>query len=639
MAEALESLLALHPDRAQLPPRAAELLERWNLEGPEWVMAWHLSGLVPGPELRTPLFALSLALLAAQAQGHTRLALAGDPGGIAEQVLQAFGLQGLDAQAFLDGPGLEGLVGREGDARPLVFERPWLYSQRLLAAETALDARIVALAGTALAVTEAPPEAVFADPEPLNAQQCRAVRMALGGALTLVTGGPGTGKTSIVAAILRALLHQPGLRLEDIALAAPTGKAAQRMGQAIQRNLGRAQALPEAEQPLVRTPPKPGTLHMLLSWHPAQERFRHGPGDPLPAKVVIVDEASMVSQAHMARLLGALGEGARLILLGDARQLPSVEEGCVFRDMVAALAANTVELTVNYRMRPEDPNGMNILSVANNVRDNQVQALWEGQEPIHSRATLAEVRHAQVELLDPGEGRLEAFASRWFEQQVTGLPGFKAKAGRTYHCEGGQWPEGDLADLGALFKHFDGFRILCALREAGGLRGVQDLNRFCHRRMLDLTGEGLKGALFCAGEPILMTTNDYRRGIFNGDQGLVLKVETDGQLRQAAVFPRGDGFAAFLLEPLKTLVEHAYAMTVHKSQGSEYDRIAIVLPRTDHKALTQELLYTGITRARTGVALLAERERIPFAAGHPTVRESGLAERLGRSLGTGGPLC
>jgi exodeoxyribonuclease V alpha subunit len=125
-----------------------------------------------------------------------------------------------------------------------------------------------------------------------------------------------------------------------------------------------------------------------------------------------------------------------------------------------------------------------------------------------------------------------------------------------------------------------------------------------------------------------MTANDYRRGIFNGDQGLILKVRFDGQLRQGAVFPKAQSFSAFPLDPLKHQLEHAYAMTVHKSQGSEYARIVIVLPQSNHKALTRELFYTGLTRARRSVVLLAERERIPFASSNPSLRDSGLAERL-----------
>jgi exodeoxyribonuclease V alpha subunit len=147
--------------------------------------------------------------------------------------------------------------------------------------------------------------------------------------------------------------------------------------------------------------------------------------------------------------------------------------------------------------------------------------------------------------------------------------------------------------------------------------------------MQRITGEGLRVQTpFCAGEPILMTANDYRRGIFNGDQGLILKVRFEDQIRQTAVFPSRTGFVGFPLDPLKHQLEHAYAMTIHKGQGSEYTRIAIVLPKTNHRALTRELLYTGLTRAKESVIFLAEKERISFASGNPTERNSGLAERL-----------
>jgi len=373
----------------------------------------------------------------------------------------------------------------------------------------------------------------------------------------------------------------------------------------------------------------PSTLHRLLAWHPAQERFRHGPGNPLSARVVIADEASMISQEHMCRLLGALAPGARLVLLGDADQLPSVEEGCAFSDMVKSLEAQCVTLRTSYRMDASDPEGRNILSVAKAIRTGG--ELWDAEEPIHVRAGLCDLTFRQVELLEPVAGVMEAFLEHWLQKEVTSLEAFHAKVTRNYTFTRGQWSGADLAPLAALFHHFNQFRILCALREAPGLRGVQDLNRYFHKRMLAHTGEGLRNPVpFCAGEPVMMTANDYRREIFNGDQGLVLKVAfDDGRYRQAAVFPRGPGWAAFPLEPLRQRLEHAYAMTVHKSQGSEYARIAVVLPRTNHKALTRELLYTGLTRAKQSVVLLAERERIAFAAGNPSRRESGLAERLG----------
>jgi exodeoxyribonuclease V alpha subunit len=235
----------------------------------------------------------------------------------------------------------------------------------------------------------------------------------------------------------------------------------------------------------------------------------------------------------------------------------------------------------------------------------------------------------QVELLEPGDGGMRAFLRRWFEREVTGLPGFAGKAGRVFGYADGAWRPGDPEALRELFGHFDRFRILCALREAADLRGVVEINGLLHGWLGELTGEGLRLATpFLAGEPVLMTSNDYRRGIFNGDQGLVLKVAFAGQPRQAAVFPAPEGFRAFPLEPLRGQLEHAFAMTVHKSQGSEYTRVAIVLPRNNHKALTRELLYTGLTRARASVLLLAERERIAYAAGNPSVRDSGLGERL-----------
>jgi len=622
--------LDLHRDRASFPRRVVEHLKTLNQEPSTLIFAWELSGLAPGLDAdgRRRLFAISLALLSAQAQGHTRMPLVPEPGGPADLLFQAFNLESFDLEAFLR-RSAPSLAGDPGDAKPLILEDGWLYSQRLLGHE--LD--LAALAGTLKTVKADgvvdPPEAIFhlRSGRALNAEQRQAVAMALRGGLTLITGGPGTGKTSIVVTILRALLRQPGIRLEDIALAAPTGKAAQRMGESIMESLAQLENPEGVDRELQKAALDPATLHRLLAWHPAEERFRHGPGNPLSARVVIADEASMISQEHLCRLLGALAPGARLVLLGDADQLPSVEEGCAFSDMVKSLEPQCVTLRTSYRMDASDPEGRNILSVAAAIRAGA--DFWEAAEPIHVRATVDGLTFRQVELLDPGPGVMEAFLELWFQKEVTSLEGFLPKVTRTYAFTGGAWSRSDLAPLAALFQHFNPFRILCALREAPGLRGVQDLNRHFHRRMLALTGEGLRNPVpFCAGEPVMMTANDYRRGIYNGDQGLVLKVLFDGVLRQAAVFPRPGGFVPFPLDPLKHQLEHAFAMTVHKSQGSEYKRIAIVLPKTNHRALTRELLYTGLTRASKGVVLLAEKERVPFAAGNPSVRESGLAERL-----------
>jgi exodeoxyribonuclease V alpha subunit len=635
MSENLQMLLELHQDRGRFPERLVEQVQELNQDASAIILAWELSGLAPGLDRsgRDRLFAVCLALRVSQGQGHTRMALVPAEGSPAELLIRAAGLGPFDLEAFL--ASVPAIAGRPGAARPLIMDGGWLYSQRMLDYEEDLAARLRNLSAKVDLETVPVAEDIILAPNPLNPRQRAAVEMAMRGSLTLVTGGPGTGKTTIVVSMLRALLRQGTVR-QDIALAAPTGKAAQRMGESIRNGLAGLVDRTEAEQEFIDARVDPETLHRLLVWHPAAERFRHGPENTLPHKVLIIDESSMISQEHLCRLVGALDRDARLVLLGDADQLPSVEAGCAFLDMVKRLGANCVELTESYRMDKSNPNGRNIYSVAQSIRSNRAADLWEGPEPIHCRAALDQLEHARVELLDPAPGVMKAFLARWFAREVTGLDGFQDLAGRVFSFRGGIWGDGDEAALKALFGHFDGFRILCALREGPDHRGVEDINRLLHGWMGGITGKGLQLATpFCAGEPVLMTANDYRREIFNGDQGLILKVAfDDGPLyRQAAVFPKGAGWAAYPLEPLKQRLEHAYAMTVHKSQGSEYARIAIVLPPSNHKALTRELLYTGLTRAKQSVVLLAERERIAFAAGNPSRRESGLAERLGPAAG------
>lgn len=632
MPEASPSLAYhLHPGRDLFPERAFEVLQELTLEPDLLAFSWELADWPKGfsDAERRDLLVIALVLLATEAQGHARLRVPLQEGGFALQLLTRLGRKDLDLERGLARFEQAGMLGAPGEARPFIREESWLYTQRMHALESDLQSRIAELQ-TLPPIAATLPEALLGDPVVLNGEQVAGVRMALERPLALITGGPGTGKTSIVVAILRALLHQPGMRLEDIALAAPTGKAAQRMGEAIRTALGRVAERGAVEQAIADRFPEPQTLHRLLAWHPIEGRFRHDQANPLSAKVAIVDEASMISLEHMDRLLRALPEGGRLVLLGDADQLPSVEPGRAFRDLVECLTGSCVRLLTSYRMSEADPEGRNILSVASVVNAPTSGSLWEGPEPVSKRAGPQELQFAKVELLPPTRDHLEAFFRGWFDRQVLGLPGFAEKAMHVFDYREGWWSEEDAGRLKELFDHFDRFRILAALREAPELRGVAEINAQMHRWMASTTGKGLKFAVpFHAGEPVLQTTNDYRRRIYNGDQGLVLRVRfRDGDDEQAAVFPRVEGPQAFPLEPLRHQLELCYAMTVHKSQGSEYERIALVLPKTNHRALTRELVYTALTRAKKSVVLLTEPERLSFAMGHPTERESGLAERL-----------
>ena len=630
MSEIMAELATLHPGRDLFPKGIFEVLADLNQEPGLLAFAWELSRIPQGLDRaqRQDLLLLALALLVTQGQGHTRMALVPEPGSPAHTLLARLDRADLDLPALAGLMESAALVGNVGAARPFIREGGWLYSQRLHNTELELERRIRELIQRD-AVSAALPQDILRAPVPLNDEQAAAVQLALEHPLALVTGGPGTGKTSIVVAILRGLLYQPDMDLGDLALAAPTGKAAQRMGEAIRRALGSLADPGEVDLRILAAFPEPRTLHRLLAWHPAAGRFRHDEANPLSARVVIVDEASMISLEHMDHLLRALAPGARLVLLGDADQLPSVEAGRAFRDLVEGLASSCVRLRTSYRMREADPEGRNILSVARVIHEPTSGDLWRGPEPIRPRTRVEELEGRGVELLAPEPGVLEAFFRRWFSETVLGLGGFAEKAGRVFvHREEGWSPE-DAAVLRELSDHFDRFRILGALREAGELRGVTEVNALLHGWMAAHMGEGLRHSVpFFAGEPVLMTANDHRRGIYNGDHGLVLKVRFEDGVRQAAVFPRIGGFRAFPLDALRTQLELCYAMTVHKSQGSEYERIALVLPRTDHKALTKELLYTALTRARKSVVLLAEPERIAFALGNPTRRDSGLADRL-----------
>ena len=418
-------------------------------------------------------------------------------------------------------------------------------------------------------------------------RQLQAARLALTRSLVLVTGGPGTGKTYTVARILALLLrlHGPGLRL---ALAAPTGKAAMRLSESIAAGIGGLDLAPDL---LVAVPAKASTLHRLLGVKPDSSQFRHDAGNPLPADVVVVDEASMIDLALMARLVDALGPGGRIILLGDRDQLASVESGAVLADCCRTLTDNTVELDRTFRF----DEGIGRFAALVNGRD--ADGAWELLEAAAPK---------NVSLLqDDFLGHAVAMYLKYIEEAVR--------------------VEND-AMIGELFTHLGRFRVLCAVRQGG--QGTVAVNAAIEHGLRQAGFAIGSGEAWYPGRPVMVTSNDYNLELFNGDVGICLPDRLAGG-RPMVWFERPDGSLRALLPGRLPQCETVYAMTVHKSQGSEFDEVLVVLPSNDSQVLSRELVYTAVTRARKAVRVAARREILAAAISRSLSRYSGLSEMLG----------
>ena len=538
------------------------------------------------------LFAAALQVKLAEAQGHTRLEL----GDGAPEWMGVFGSVP-DAEALRRDSALAGFVAGPDGLAPLVAGEGWIATGRAVDQERRLAEALRVRAQ--VSAMEAVPSGAL---EALNEDQRAAVRLAASSCFCIVTGGPGTGKTSILAALLRAFAGKA-------LLAAPTGKAAQRMGQAL-----RAAGL-EMEAP--------PTLHRLLGWRPRRGGWRHHAGNPLDADLVIVDEASMVDQELMARLVDALRPEARLLLLGDADQLPSVGGGAVLRDAAAALPDIVARLTHSYRMDPSDPAGGSVLRYAGQVRDGVAE---EGDLPV--RGTVAELAGEGAELLHPGS--LPELLRDW-RGRVASLEGYEALVHIEHEVDAAGFGAASLGKLAALKAHHERFRLLTLLQE--GPRGAAALNAALHGMAWELNGRGLQRELpFYLGEPVMMLRNDYGRGLFNGDEGFIVKVRRGGETHREAVFWKEGRPVAFPAGALMGDLALAYALTVHKAQGSEFNAIAVVLPEADHPLLTRQNLYTALTRARRHAMLVGDPALPPLASRKPERRATGLQARLqGRS--------
>ncbi|MEJ5060710.1 MULTISPECIES: exodeoxyribonuclease V subunit alpha [unclassified Pseudomonas] len=533
--------------------------------------------------------------------------------------------------------------GREGvQQRPLVLSGKRLYLRRYWTYERRIDNSLRQRLTEHEATPDDLPQRLTGLFGPVKSSevidwQKLACAIATRSAFSIVTGGPGTGKTTTVVRLL-ALLQAPaveaGMPLR-IRLAAPTGKAAARLTESISQQV---RTLKVTDAIRNKIPSEVTTVHRLLGSRPGTRHFRHHAGNRLPLDVLVVDEASMIDLEMMANLLDALPVHARLVLLGDKDQLASVEAGAVLGDLCRDAEAGWYN--------PQTREWLETVS-GENLEASGLQEDTQGTHPLAQQVVM--LRHSRRFGEGSGIGQL----ARWVNQQhpeearkllaarshddvfSLSLKNEQDRALERLLLEGhGEGPQGYRHYLSVLrnqrppldsplnntcwmdwarevLKAFDAFQLLCAVRK--GPWGVEGLNQrvtdaLLKARLIDSDQQWYEG------RPVLMTRNDYGLGLMNGDIGIALKLpERDGpdagkQVLRVA-FPRNDGQGGvrFVLPSRLNDVETVYAMTVHKSQGSEFTHTALILPDALNPVLTKELIYTGITRAKDWFTLIEPR--------------------------------
>ncbi len=479
----------------------------------------------------------------------------------------------------------------QGDASPLVRDGQRLYLRRAWAAEQSIRQCLQQLQ---LQTCQAPADletalnALFGTAQSDDSQR-RACAHAATHALTLITGGPGTGKTSTVVKLL-LLLNASSPRPLQTLLTAPTGKAAARLAQA----MAQARSNGPADQAHC-LPTEAHTLHKLL-------QSNHQNAAPqLQADVVVVDEASMIDLGLMARLLQAMPPQARLVLLGDKDQLASVEAGAVMAQLCQApwLAANTITLHHSHRFDANKGIGQ-WAQAANAGNTDALMSLWqaapEGCWPSHQIVSRLTGRQSH------DKHTLQQIRAAWSGWLALLAP----------HQQGESASD---AQALALLSGFAQIGVLCALRE--GPWGVSAFNTQIQKAL------GFADAPWFVGRPVMARRNDYSLGLMNGDIGLCLPTGVGMAQRLRVAFADGKGGVKWQVPSRLGAVDTVFAMTVHQSQGSEFEQVLLVLPDTPNPLLTRELVYTGMTRARQQLCIWASEPDLLAQACSRTVRRSG----------------
>lgn len=630
--------------------RLRDGVRSFNMEDDEVQFAAEIVSFVPDDcdaETRKALTLLALCALVAVRQGNTFLPLGKGKGDLAEYARALMGadrdtdmhpdlLSTLHSLATgLPTGAASGLIGTAGECKPLLLDADGLYLERMLRLENRFCERFRMFAGKPsgmfcrVAIENALSE-TGDEPVRLTGEQKNALVVALMHRVSIISGGPGTGKTSIVLSLL-SVLQKLGVAPGDVVLAAPTGKAAQRMMEAIRGKSG--SFLDDGAPPAFD---EAATVHRLLRYSPSRDTFLHNEWNLLSGRVFIVDEASMIDLWLMERLMSALPGDALLILLGDADQLPSVDAGAVLGELMqfglerpGVLSLGIVRLTESFRMRTNERDGRQISMLADAVRRGAAEEIWGSPDPLVQTFPCAgECSFSGTGFLDAvsSDSVLTDFCNVWYRTMIVGLPEFRALVSKRYYYGKNGFSEQSLGDISRLFVHFEAFRILCVTNVYA--TGSDSVNRLFHAMALEREGFD-RPVEFAPGEPVLMERNDYTRNIYNGDQGIVLRVALrKGELRLMAVFRRGDGYVAYPLDSLRGSLSLSYAVSVHRSQGSEYTTIALVLPAQEMRILTQEILYTAITRAKTGVVVIGRRDIFLKGVQTRIRRACGIGRRL-----------
>jgi len=664
-------------DPAELRSVYETAVEQLNLQMIDYLTIRDLVALSGTRE--TELHLLLIAMFMSLYEGSVCLRLS--PESLKKKLEQVAGDRTARAiRSILDGMGaFAGLIYEKDPAGPALFDDPresykplilvtdgtnrYLYFQKYYAAEQSLKRALTGilsrktrlpenpdiLAAAAGAILSIKPVLVNGSPALLNAGQRLGILLPALNNFILVSGGPGTGKTFIVINLLRMMVRM-GIPAERMRITAPTGRAAQKLAEAVRRGIASLEA--PGEEVISLASIQGETLHRLLKFSPSRNDFMHNAYNRVPADLIIIDEASMIDILLLSRLLDAVENGAGVVMLGDRNQLPSVEAGAVLSDLIsenrtacystgAASVIKRIFPDMDEAMLPAAPGGDGgpledrVVILADSYRSEKsitaiASRINEQDGSVAGDIPELDLRRGFPEcgvwLIDPASagttflqglhGVLDAWAGRYYEAAASSLPSYReivsdAAAALPSGAEGN-------APLHALFMRLDEARILSPVRS--GPAGTSGINRHLIGRIgmsLDPAGTG---GIF-GGAPIIITRNDYDRSLFNGDVGVIMK---GGDGRYSGVFSRFDGFASYPVEGLPPF-EPSFAITVHKSQGSEYGGVLLVLPEgmTDF-LLTKEILYTGLTRAKRLVIICAGRDDLRRAIQNRLERESGI---------------